>query len=154
MKNSFTFKKILPSLLIVIILSVGIFGAFGVGIVEAQNSTLDTLINLNQKTGEFIGNVTGLKYILDPIYGGYKIAKATECFSGDGLRGCVAALSQMSMEVFAWILGLTGIALNQAIKITVLSMGANIKDFGVIEEGWKIFRDLANILIIFSLLFI
>ena len=185
MKNSFTFKKILPSVLIIAVLATGIFSAFGVNVVNAADETpAETAARRNLESEkekqnptlkeniEFYSGVTALKTIGSglgavnqtglaagkAVYnvgkGIANIAKVTECFSGDGLRGCVALLAQMSMEVFAWILGLTGIALNQAINITVLSMGANIKDFGVIEEGWKIFRDLANILIIFSLLFI
>ncbi|MFQ5662032.1 MAG: hypothetical protein ACE5F2_02160, partial [Candidatus Paceibacteria bacterium] len=53
-----------------------------------------------------------------------------------------------------WILGITGVALNKAVDLTVIQMGTNVNKINTIEAGWKTFRDLANIIIIFSLLYI
>lgn len=152
MQKSFTFKKIIPSILIVAILATGIFSAFGVEAVNAaQLRTPEKNIEMIKKGNELLKKGIGKIPVIGEVR---SVFKTMQCFTGDGFRGCVAFLAQISMEVFAWILGLTGIALNQAVNITVLSMGANLENFKVIEEGWTIFRDLANIIIIFALLFI
>ncbi|MBL7045305.1 MAG: hypothetical protein ISR98_01765, partial [Parcubacteria group bacterium] len=166
MKKSFTFKKILPSVLIIAVFSISMFSALGVSTVNAQEET-STTEKIKLVTGvqglETIGS--GLGVVNDAAFGGAKaiynvgkgavgIISAAECLSGDGLRGCFAAVGEITLEIFGWILGLTGVALNKTVEITIIQMGANLDKVDTIDAGWKTFRDLANIIIIFSLLYI
>jgi hypothetical protein len=73
----------------------------------------------------------------------------TEC-----IRGVLANVGEAVLEFFGFILGISGKLLNVVVKYTVLQMGTNVKNIGALEEGWKVFRDLSNIVIIFVLLYI
>jgi len=134
MAKSKIFKKIIPGFLIIIILSIGFFGAFDINNAEA--------ISVN----DIIHDYTPVGFFSDK--------RDALCLSADGFRGCIAALGQTVLEIFGWILAVTGLVLNKTVEITVIEMGAKVGGIGTIEVGWKIFRDLANILIIFSLLYI
>jgi len=153
MAKSKIFKKIIPGFLIIIILSIGFFGAFDINNAEAQLS-VKTATEIGKEVGKGIFFLSGAYALTTIGESVYSVFKATQCFSGDGFRGCIAALGQTVLEIFGWILAVTGLVLNKTVEITVIKMGANVSGIGTIEVGWKIFRDLANILIIFSLLYI
>ena len=70
------------------------------------------------------------------------------------IRTVVASLGEIVLEFFGFIVGVSGKLLNLATEKTVLQMGSSVKKIGAVEEGWRIFRDLANIMIIFVLLII
>ena len=55
---------------------------------------------------------------------------------------------------FSWILFVAGMLLNLTLQITVVNMSALVKSIDAINDGWTIFRDLANITFIFILLYI
>ena len=63
-----------------------------------------------------------------------------------------ANLSLMVLDAFAFFLGLAGILLDSAVETTVLKMGSSIGNVAAISEAWGIFRDVANIVLIFTLL--
>ncbi len=63
------------------------------------------------------------------------------------------AIGNMILSLFAAILGLAGKLLNYSMEYT-LSMGDIVKNVGVVDIGWKLFRDLANMGFIFILLYI
>ena len=152
MAKSKIFKKIIPGFLIIIILSIGFFGAFDINNAEAlpvkDNNSTATEINKNVSN-----TFKGIMHDYTPI--GFFIDKRDAlCLSADGFRNCIAILGQTVLEIFGWILAVTGLVLNKTVEITVIEMGAKVGGIGTIEVGWKIFRDLANILIIFSLLYI
>ncbi len=69
------------------------------------------------------------------------------------LPGCAAGLGQILLQISAWVLWLAA----QFFEFS-LSYGLNFKDLldktKLVEIGWKIFRDIANITFIFVLLFI
>src|SRR3989338_7906269 len=153
MAKSKIFKKIIPGFLIIIILSIGFFGAFDINNAEAQLS-VKTATEIGKEVGKGIFFLSGAYALTTIGESVYSVFKATQCFSGDGFRGCIAALGQTVLEIFGWILAVTGLVLNKTGEITVIEMGAKVGGIGTIEVGWKIFRDLANILIIFSLLYI
>src|SRR3989344_3837525 len=152
MAKSKIFKKIIPGFLIIIILSIGFFGVFDINNAEAlpvkDNNSTATEINKNVSN-----TFKGIMHDYTPI-GFFSDKRDTLCLSGDGFRGCIAGLGQTVLEIFGWILAVTGLVLNKTVEITVIEMGAEVGGIGTIEVGWKIFRDLANILIIFSLLYI
>ncbi len=69
------------------------------------------------------------------------------------LDACVANIVYMVMWVFSWILWIAGKILDMSLYYT-LNMGRLIENVPVVDIGWKIFRDLANIFFIFILLWI
>jgi len=148
MAKSKIFKKIIPGFLIIIILSIGFFGVFDINNAEAQLSVKDNN-PLSTKIAEGLYFFSGAQGAVTIGKGAYSVFRATQCFSGDGFRGCIAGLGQTVLEIFGWILAVTGLVLNKTVEITVIEMGAKVGGIGTIEVGWKIFRDLANILIIF-----
>ena len=54
---------------------------------------------------------------------------------------------------FSWILFVAGMLLNLTLQITVVNMSALVKNIDAINDGWTLFRDLANITFIFILLY-
>ncbi|GEM_PF-3082038 len=69
------------------------------------------------------------------------------------LDACVASIIYMIMWIVSWFLYLAGFIFDQCMQFTL-----NISDLmtrvPVVDIGWKIFRDLANIFFIFILLWI
>ena len=55
---------------------------------------------------------------------------------------------------FSWILFVAGITLNLTLQITVVNMSTLVNNIDAINDGWVLFRDLANITFIFILLYI
>jgi len=58
------------------------------------------------------------------------------------------------LKIFGFFLGIAGVILDKAVDYTIVGMGEHTEKIGMIEEGWKVFRDLSNIVIIFVLLVI
>ncbi|MDP7366353.1 MAG: hypothetical protein QGH83_03745, partial [Candidatus Pacebacteria bacterium] len=201
----FTFKKILPSVLIIAVLATGIFSAFEVNTVNAitnnppatveitENYSLSEGVNIRKATGpdgkeikpsdrkpgdtlpkgtivntykNDINKFGSSGKLLGTVPGGIGL----ESEKGDTksctwywwtFSGCFKAFlawaGETTLEFFGFIVGISGSLLNVAVDETVLKMGKNIGEKGigpVVEKGWKVFRDLANIIIIFALLFI
>lgn len=94
------------------------------------------------------------------------IAHASE----DGVTGCsplspnftkcvrtiVTAVADMFLNFIGLLLGLAGLVFNAAVVETVIEMGQNLdrENVPALTKGWVLFRDLANIAIIFVLLVI
>ncbi len=68
-------------------------------------------------------------------------------------EACIANLVYIIMWIFSWVLWLSGKILDMSIYYT-LNMGGLMTHMPVVDIGWKIFRDLANIFFIFALLWI
>jgi hypothetical protein len=73
-------------------------------------------------------------------------------FTNVSVKGCFAQGTLLLMGVFGWLLGGAGVVLDYAIEELVLKMGAHLNELTTVREGWATFRDLGNIIIIFSLL--
>lgn len=56
------------------------------------------------------------------------------------------------MKIFAWLLGIAAITLDNAVYYTVITMGDYISKLSAIGIAWRILRDLANIALIFGFL--
>lgn len=69
------------------------------------------------------------------------------------IDACVANLVYLIMWIISSILWLSGIILNIAMQYTI-NLSDLMAQVPVVDIGWKIFRDLANILFIFGLLWI
>lgn len=74
------------------------------------------------------------------------------------IKGCIefasAFVGGMILGVFSLFVGIAGWVLDKSVTFTIIEMGDNARKIGAIEEGWKVFRDLSNIVIIFVLLII
>ncbi|MFA6278620.1 MAG: hypothetical protein WCS97_02320 [Candidatus Paceibacterota bacterium] len=54
------------------------------------------------------------------------------------------------MSLFAWLVGVAAITLDNAVYYTVVTMGDYVSKLSAIGVAWRILRDLANILLIFG----
>lgn len=72
------------------------------------------------------------------------------------LAQCLTSISawigQGVLTIFSLFVGFAGWILDYAVVYTIVNMGDNVDKIGFIEEGWKAFRDVANIILIFVLL--
>lgn len=56
----------------------------------------------------------------------------------------------MIMGLFAWLVGVAAITLDNAVYYSVLTMGDFVKDLSAIGVSWRILRDIGNIFLIFG----
>ncbi|MBT4894971.1 hypothetical protein HON59_02855 [bacterium] len=175
--KSLTFKKIIPILLITAVLFTGFFGVIGSNVAYA-----DTADDLFKKADNLEGGVSNIKKTNsnDDFRSESKekttvgssrslpsesiIDSNTGC-SGAGvfdgkfhLDKCInsifAKIGNVVLKIFGFFLGIAGVILDKAVDYTIVGMGEHTEKIGMIEEGWKVFRDLSNIVIIFVLLVI
>lgn len=159
------FKKIIPSILIIMILITGFFGVFRVSPVHALGSggINDPKVKAaklgNNPAGdpskeEFIGprteeqqkefdEISSKTGCSAPLFG-WDVEK---CF-----KTIMAMIGNQILSIFAFFTRISGFLLDRAVDYTIINMGDNTKNIGAIEKGWKTFRDLSNIVIIFILL--
>ncbi|MDO8483100.1 MAG: hypothetical protein Q7S86_04770 [bacterium] len=69
------------------------------------------------------------------------------------LDACAALVINFIMWVISWFLYLAGFIFDQSMQFT-LNISELMKSIPVVDIGWKIFRDLANVFFIFILLWI
>lgn len=81
-----------------------------------------------------------------------QVESSISCGFRSGITGCFAVLVNIIFSITGWFVGAAGLVLNYAVLETVVNMGENVRSIGTIEDGWSIFRDIANIVIIFLLL--
>ena len=72
----------------------------------------------------------------------------------EGLTFVLSELSFAILTISAYILGLAGLLLKFVIDYTVVNMSVRIDAVGTIDVAWTAFRDLANMLFIFIILYI
>ncbi len=80
---------------------------------------------------------------------GCKILRLDRC-----VISVFAIIGNAMLNIFALFTGIAGYILDRAVDYTIVGMGKHTRDIGAIETGWKVFRDLSNIVIIFVLLVI
>ncbi len=56
------------------------------------------------------------------------------------------------MSLFAWLVGVAAITLDNAVYYTVVKMGSYVNDLSAIGVTWRILRDIGNIFLIFGFL--
>lgn len=82
------------------------------------------------------------------------------CFDVDytgidlNLANCIEQGLYYLMYILSLVLALVGIVFNWVFEFTVVEMSKNIKGLSIINAAWEVFRDLANILFIFLLLYL
>ena len=69
------------------------------------------------------------------------------------LDACAALIINFVMWIVSWFLYLAGFIFDQSMQFT-LNISELMKSIPVVDIGWKIFRDLANVFFIFILLWI
>ncbi len=70
------------------------------------------------------------------------------------VKQVVAGVAYIILTLCGYILGLCALILNQILTYTVLNMAEFIKGAPSITTAWTVFRDLANMIFIFALLYI
>lgn len=74
-------------------------------------------------------------------------------FSNWSFLGCMGQLAFVVLSLFGSLLIAAGITLNAAIQLTIGNMSQFVEQMGGINAGWRVLRDLSNIIILFLLLF-
>lgn len=69
------------------------------------------------------------------------------------LENCAASVMYIIMWIFSWILWLSGKILDMSVYYTI-NLADLLNHVPVVDIGWRIFRDLANIFFIFILLWV
>ena len=153
-------KKILPALLITTVLVTGFFGVIGTSTVHAEDT--ETAAHLSPY---FIGPRTQEQQkefekfeeqaIEESKTGCTGILPGGQKFNLENCATSIFAIMGSAMlTVMSFSVDIAGWTLDKAVNYTVIDMGDNVRSIGAIETGWKVFRDLSNIVIIFVLLFI
>lgn len=133
-------KRFLPYIFI-LILAVGIFGpivvdAQGPGMVGGYGTTNYLSQPQEQKSGGILGAL-------------YKLL-----IPADWLAGAVGWIAyEILLVLTAWILGLSGLILDQVIMTTIVTMSDKINAMVGINTAWQITRDIMNIAFIFLLVY-
>ncbi len=65
-----------------------------------------------------------------------------------------AKVGELLLYISGFIMGLSGLLLEEVVSYTVLTMGAKVKTLEALNIGWRAFRDIANLFFIFILLYI
>lgn len=66
----------------------------------------------------------------------------------------IVFIGNLILSIFSWILWFAGLLLNFTLTWTLTNLKGTLDGFTIIEEGWKNFRDIGNIMFIFVLLYI
>jgi len=138
-------KKIVPYILMVSILFSGVFGVFGI---LGQNEK-----QIAYAASAPVPPIQGINSGLDkvpptPSGGGCSLLNLTGCI--DAILAWVGNLVLWTMARLVW---LTGGLLFFVMKWN-LQINELLKSLPIVDIGWKLFRDMANMLFIFALLWI
>lgn len=74
-------------------------------------------------------------------------------FSAEGWMNCMVSVSYASFTILSFFLYLAGTLFDVVLNILVFDIKDTLDKISVIDEIWAVFRDLANILFIFLLLY-
>lgn len=141
--------------LTVVALFLALISSFSVplAVIHAQNDT---------GTSDGVGPPTPT--ICDPVVGPcpeYSVPPSTTKndvpdtgLPGGTLNDVEAWIMNRILSIFAWLLGVASITLDNAMYYTIVTMGNLVKNLSAIGVTWRILRDIGNILLIFGFLVI
>ncbi|MBX4198072.1 hypothetical protein KW782_01930 [Candidatus Parcubacteria bacterium] len=115
---------------------------------EGEDS--DVLANAAQKNAGNTEKVLAGKGGTDP----------NACWDGltPVIENCIKDLASWIAYIFlfvtAWLAGMAGLFLDEAIKFSVVTMSTKINGISIINVGWTIIRDIGNLFFIFVLLYV
>lgn len=66
--------------------------------------------------------------------------------------GAFAGVMTFIMGIFAWLVGVASITLDNAVYYTVVTMGTYVKNLTAVGIAWRVLRDVGNIALIFGFL--
>jgi len=93
--------------------------------------------------------------VLTPIVPqGEAVRNAASATLETTLGTLLAPLANIVLGFSALLLGITGIALNEAIQLTIINMGSFLDAVGSIDIAWTLIRDVINMIFIFIVLLI
>jgi hypothetical protein len=148
-----TLKKIIPVLLITAVLFTGFFGVVGVSTVNAAVDYDPTDLSSSGQAKTTAAEKKLEEENSENLITGCSLWPGSFHFSNCA-NAIFAIIGNTMMNIFAFFTGVSGYILDKAVDYTIVGMGANTEKIGAIEKGWKTFRDLSNIVIIFVLLVI
>lgn len=105
------------------------------------------------------GNTTGV--VADPFADAAKsaseAAKAaantpTKQSTGAAMNSTLADVMNWIMSLFAWLLGVAAILLDNVLYFTVVKMGSYVSGLSAVGVTWRIVRDIGNIMFVFGFL--
>ncbi len=68
-------------------------------------------------------------------------------------EGVMATVANVFLTISGWIMGIGGLLFNIAIERLVVNMAPTVDSLGAVTIGWETFRDFANVLFIFFLIY-
>lgn len=74
-------------------------------------------------------------------------------FGTDALMAPIAYMAQMVLQLANLLVWLAGVLLNNVIRFTVIDMKTNLDTASVVNDAWKVIRDVCNMLFIFVLVY-
>ncbi len=64
----------------------------------------------------------------------------------------MAPVMNTIMKIFAWLLGVAAITLDNTVYYTVVTMGSVVNNLSAVGVAWRVLRDIGNIILIFGFL--
>src|SRR3989344_7760702 len=126
------FRKALPAGLMLVILSVAVFGPASV---EAEVPSVSTLVNCTLNPAGCLTSITGLNDI--------------------GLNVLTKAVLYMTFSMMNWAAGMltiVGFGFDFVVNYTISGFANLAGNTGIVGIGWTILRDLSNLVFIFLIL--
>lgn len=159
-------RRFLLSTLITLSLAIGATGAAPVAHAATEGSICDFTNPDTQdgiiQNGKCVSNGTyGFKNTSDDIKANITANKAADAaaantktdFATDGKENAAYnSVMQYIMILFAWLVGVAAITLDNAVFYTVVTMGDYVKNLSAVGVAWRILRDVGNITLIFGFL--
>src|SRR3989344_6015601 len=128
------FRKALPAGLMLVILSVAVFGPASV---EAEVPSVSTLVNCTLNPAGCLTSITGLNDI--------------------GLNVLTKAVLYMTFSMMNWAAGMltiVGFGFDFVVNYTISGFANLAGNTGIVGIGWEILRDLSNLVFIFLILWV
>ncbi|MDP2655016.1 MAG: hypothetical protein Q8P17_00410, partial [bacterium] len=140
-------KRFFTTSFVILALIVGTAGAAPA--VHAQFGSLDTTEGQNAPSAEEQASVN-IPGISTPDPAAEKTV--TPLPPGPPNDSIFASVMQWIMSLFAWLVGVAAITLDNAVYYTVVTMGTYVNNLSAIGVAWQVLRDIGNIVIIFGFL--
>jgi len=94
-------------------------------------------------TGDFVSGAE-----IDPTAAGTPVTSEL----GKDMGSQFGTVMTWIMTLFAWLVGVAALTLDNAVYYTVVKMGSYVNSLSAIGVTWRILRDIANIMLIFGFL--
>jgi len=146
-------KRLISIALILLALSAGVGGTVPAAYATAGDTNIS---NGNTNNSASTGNSLSNAAASDPsaAIAADKPAQGTPTTAntGEQMDSTLARVMNWIVSLFAWLLGVAAITLDNAVYYTVVTMGDYVGKLSAIGVTWRILRDIGNIMFIFGFL--